>query len=110
MGILGYAILVHGKIIGYNLFAFIEIVLHLSIFIFNGQVPIGIYKYPKMETKAMSFYSVELCTGVFKILENSNLRERWKQVPEILERWKQVSEILENVWKHFPEILEKLSL
>ena len=48
--------------------------------------------------------------GVFKILENSNLRERWKQVPEILERWKQVSEILERMWKQFPEILEKLSL
>ena len=48
--------------------------------------------------------------GVFRILENSNLRERWKQVPEILERWKQVSEILERMWKQFPEILEKLSL
>ena len=60
MGILGHAILVHGKIIGYNLFAFIEIVLHLNIFIFNGQMPIGIHKYPKMETKALSFYSVEL--------------------------------------------------
>ena len=56
MGILGHAILVHGKIIGYNLFAFIEIVLHLNIFIFNGQMPIGIHKYPKMETKALSFY------------------------------------------------------
>ena len=63
-------------------------------------------------------------TGVFKILEKYNLRERWKQVSEILERWKQVFRNLREIfpkssfqnlreiviserWKQIPEILER---
>ena len=62
--------------------------------------------------------------GVFKILEKYNLRERWKQVSEILERWKQVFRNLREIfpkssfqnlreiviserWKQIPEILER---
>ena len=63
-------------------------------------------------------------SGVFKILEKYNLRERWKQVSEILERWKQVFRNLREIfpkssfqnlreiviserWKQIPEILER---
>ena len=62
--------------------------------------------------------------GVFKILEKYNLRERWKQVSEILERWKQVFRNLREIfpkssfqnlreiviserWKQIPEMLER---
>ena len=61
---------------------------------------------------------------MFKILEKYNLRERWKQVSEILERWKQVFRNLREIfpkssvqnlreiviserWKQIPEILER---
>ena len=68
-------------------------------------------------------YNVKM-VGVFKILEKYNLRERWKQVSEILERWKQVFRNLREIfpkssfqnlreiviserWKQIPEILER---
>ena len=67
---------------------------------------------------------IVLIGGVFKILEKYNLRERWKQVSEILERWKQVFRNLREIfpkssfknlreiviserWKQIPEILER---
>ena len=79
-------------------------------------------KYHKVVSSNTS--RLEAHASFFKILEKYNLRERWKQVSEILERWKQVFRNLREIfpkssfqnlreiviserWKQIPEILER---
>ena len=78
----------------------------------------------KSEPFLWQIFALASKMGVFKILEKYNLRERWKQVSEILERWKQVFRNLREIfpkssfqnlreiviserWKQIPEILER---